>query len=241
MQFSDTTNKNGIIQDIEDRCGLGDAGISGQSTLLKQFTSRINIVMSKVWAIIFQSYGGWQYDDGNQTDLPEATTDLVAGQQNYALDSQMLTVNRVEVTDSAGNIRKLDPLPQEQIEGTGILDATPATTGVPQFYNLTAGVIKLIPAPVEAVTGGLAVYFERSSVEFTSSDTTATPGFAKPFHYLIPLGTSLDWMKSKQADAPALKEFKEDWNDGLNALSEYYQKRWRDYRPRINTPPTDWA
>lgn len=221
-------------------CGLGDAGISGQSTLLKQTTARINDTVSELWAVIFQAYGGWTYDDKNQTDLPESTTDLVAGTTKYALASNMLTVNRVEVTDSGGNVRRLVSLPQEQIEGVGLASFQPMLQGAPQFYRLTDGVIEVLPAPKENVTDGLCVYFERDSVQFVSTDTTKTPGFASPFHRLIPIGTSIKWYKIKQPKSATLRELKEDYSDGIEQLREYYEQRWRDYRPRLTSPQVDW-
>lgn len=196
--------------------------------------------MSKIWSIIFQSYGGWEYDDSNQTDLPEATTNLVAAQTNYSLDAQMLTVNRVEVTDTGGNVRRLEPLVQETVEGTGLSNLTPAAYGNPQFYRLTAGMIQVLPAPQASVTNGLCVYFERAGVAFVSTDTTKQPGFASTFHYMVPLGTEIDWLKSKQADSATLPELKEDWTKAEADLREYYQQRWRDHQPRVNTPQTAW-
>ena len=57
MQFSDTTNKNGIIQQIEFRTNLGDTGISGDATLLKQFTGQINDAYMKAVGIIIAADG----------------------------------------------------------------------------------------------------------------------------------------------------------------------------------------
>lgn len=196
--------------------------------------------MDEIWSWIFQSYGGWQYDDSNQTNLPEAYTDLVASQSKYGLASEMLTVNRVEVTDAGGGIRRLVPVPQEQIEGVGISQFTPPLYGRPQFYRLSDGIIELIPAPPESVTGGLTIYFERAGVAFVSTDTTAQPGFASPFHRLVPIGASIAWYKNKSPKSETLKELKEDWAKGEDDLRQFYTQRWRDYRPKLNPPLVDW-
>ena len=103
MNYSDTTNKDGIIQTIEELCDLGDTYISGDSTRLKQFTARINRVSSLVWHIIHKATGNWQYDDNNNTDLPFATTNLVLGQRRYTLPSDALTIQRIEIKDENGN------------------------------------------------------------------------------------------------------------------------------------------
>lgn len=198
--------------------------------------------MSEIWSWIFQSYGGWTYDDSNHSDLPESTTDIVAGQSKYALASNMLTVNRVEVTDVGGNVLRLTSLPQEQVEGVGLADLGPLLNGggSPQYYRLTDGVIQLFPTPPENVTDGLAVYFERDSVQFASTDTTKTPGFASPFHRLVPISASIKWYKAKQPKSATLQELKEDWAKGEDDVRAYYTQRWRDYRPRLNPPRHDW-
>ena len=80
MQFSDTTNLNGLIQRCELLTGLGDTGISGDATLLKHFTSLINQTYHKVVTMILQSQDEWDFDDKNHTDYPILTTDLVVSQ-----------------------------------------------------------------------------------------------------------------------------------------------------------------
>jgi hypothetical protein len=154
----------------------------------------------------------------------------------------MLTINRVEVTDPGGNVRRLSPLPQEQVEGVGLasLPALLNGGGTPLYYRLTDGVIELFPASTTAITDGLAVYFERDSVQFVSTDTTRSPGFASPFHYLAPVLASMKWYKAKQPKSATLAELKEDWAKGEDDLRQYYAQRWRDYRPRLNTPQQDW-
>ena len=44
LVFSDTTNKNGLIQECEFWTNLGDGTISGDTTLLAQFTDRKSVV-----------------------------------------------------------------------------------------------------------------------------------------------------------------------------------------------------
>lgn len=208
--------------------------------MLKQFTAKCNDTVSEIWSWIFQSYGGWTYDDSNNTDLPESTTNLIAQQSKYALASDMLTINRIEVTDTGGTVRRLVSIPQEQIEGVGIASFSPSLYGAPQFYRVEDGIIELLPAPPSSVTDGLCVYYERDSVQFLYTDTTKTPGFASPFHRLVHIGASIKWYKAKQPKSATLGELKEDFAQGEANLREYYSQRWRDYRPRINPPQHSW-
>ena len=55
MPFSNTTTKGGLIQGCERWTNLGDAIISGDTTLLKQFTAAINEAYDELLPIIFSS------------------------------------------------------------------------------------------------------------------------------------------------------------------------------------------
>lgn len=206
--------------------------------MLKQFTAQVNNTVSRLWALIFQAYGGWIYDDSNQTDLPQAYTDLVADQRRYTLPEYALSILRVDVTDASGLVRRLEPMPQERME-TGVAQFLP-DSGPPLYYRLMNGELEIFPASKVAVADGLEVFFERDSVQFVSSDTTKTPGFASPFHYLVPVGASIEHLRAKQASSAVLKELKQDMEKGEAKLVAYYNKRWRDLRPKIATMPMSW-
>jgi hypothetical protein len=97
MQFNDTTNKNGIIQDCERNCGMPAASISGNATLLGDFTAHCNTELRLAWHLIFRSTGVWKYDDGNQTNLPFAVQDLSSSTRDYALPSDSLTIDKIKI------------------------------------------------------------------------------------------------------------------------------------------------
>lgn len=240
MQFSDATNKLGLIQSCERKTGLGDAAISGSTALLKEFTALLNEAGSKVWALVFKSCGGWTYDDSNQTDLPQAACDLVSGTSKYAIPTGTLGVERVETKDSAGNWTKLEPMPSAEADSAlyNLLG-----TGAPTHYRLSGETLELYPTPNYASTGGLKVFFDRGPSAFASTDTTKTPGFASPFHEALSVGASMEWLKAKQPDSAKLREIKEDWKqfmadeetDGVSgSIQAFYRSRWRDYRPRMS-------
>lgn len=206
--------------------------------MLKQFTRHINTCSSKVWSWIFESYGGWIYDDGNETDLPQGATDLASGTSKYALPSEALTVNRIEVMDSAGNYVKLTPITQEMI-ASGI-DEFQSTDGTPQGYRLIGNTVELFPAPSYNSTGGLKVYFDREAVAFASTDTTKAPGFASPYHNALAVGASLEWMKIKQPDHATIVHLKEDWARYERDIRQFYTERWKDYKPRMKRAKVNW-
>jgi len=105
MQFSNTIDKNGIIQQVEANINIGDAGISGDATLFAQFTAQINNYYSRATNIIITANGVWLWDDTNHDDLARATTDLISGQSDYqvlsatpAADKDWLEVSGVNQT-----------------------------------------------------------------------------------------------------------------------------------------------
>lgn len=234
LSFSDTTNKNGIIQHIEFNCAMGDGAISGNATLLKQITAQINLAMSEVWHIMWANQTGWAYDDSNQTDLPQATTTLVNAQSKYAIPTDALTINRIEVLDVNGFYYKLSPLVEREI-GQGI-DEFFQTDGIPQYYRLVGRTVELFPAPATGqvtMAAGMKVYFDRTGVAFTSSDTTATPGFSAEYHDLIPIKASIKWLQVHKPDSPTLLNLINTEIKREAQLREFEVGKFKDRQPTV--------
>lgn len=231
MVFNDTTNRNGIIQEIEKATDLGIGYISGNTDLMKDFTADINVVGSEVFALIYLLCGNWQYDDSNYTDLPQATTTLVNGTAKYAIPETALTIQRVEIKDENGDWYILNPITKEQIPVA--VDEFLETNGRPQYYRIINGTIELFSAPNFDSTNGLKVYFDRANVNFISTDTTKQPGFDSFLHNIIPVKTSIKWFDSKQATSPSLARLlvKEAKLEAL--LKAHYSKRFKDKAPVI--------
>ena len=232
MQYNNTSLKNGIIQAIEEMTDLGSTYISGNTDRLREFTNRVNRVSNKIWHIIHTSTGNWSYDDGGYTDLPTATTDLVSGQSNYALPSDALTVKRIELKDKNDNWIRLNPITEENIPGA--IEEFHDVDGDPVYYSLKNGVITLYPATNYNQSNSLKVYYERASVEFSYDDTTATPGFASPYHDMLPIGASIEWYKVKQPQSPTLPILLQDYARLELTLKEFYGRRFKDYVPKIS-------
>ncbi len=200
MVFNDTSNKNGIIQKIEVLLRFQDGGISGDSTLLKQFTGLINDRYNEICAKILSWSSGWGWDDSNYTDHPRGVANLVGSQRDYTLPvaatsndaSTLLTVERIVVLDASGLEYEL--VPTDKSEASLNLDYL--TAGLPQFYKLTGNSVKIWPSANSSnttLTNGLIVYFRRTPDQFTSSDTTQQPGFALPYHQILAYGAVLDY------------------------------------------------
>lgn len=202
MQFSDTTNKNGLLQECEFWCNLGDAGITGDTTLKAQFTSRINRAYDAIAPILF-SYGDkMRWDDTNHTDHPIGTTNLISGQNDYQFLSDdnglsILNITDVMILDSSSSTeyRQLRRITLDEGEDAlRAMSPNPTDAGVPYAFVEKDNTVFLLPEPNYNATAGLKIFFERVPDYFTSADTTQTPGIPTPFHPLLALHASRDWL-----------------------------------------------
>lgn len=226
----------GIIQQCETNCSLGDTGISGNTTRLAEFTRAANRWMSIVWTWIFFSYGGIQFDDANQTDLPYSSDTLTSGKRIYANPSGAEAIKGVAYKDASGNYQTLTPITLEQIQHLGYaLDNYKSTAGNPQEYMPVGESIYIFPASDTTRSSGFKVFQDRGMLAFaaTGNDTRA-PGFSAQFHEVIPTGASVDWMGINKPDSPSLKKLIGDISDYENRIKRFYRQKFEQmYPPRI--------
>jgi len=234
LQYSDTTNGYGIIQTCESQCNLGATTISGDATLLKEFTRYANKTLSNIWSVIFSAYGGWQYDDSNQTNLPQATDTLTSGTAVYAFPTGTVAIRGVEIKKTGGVWEQLIPVTQEQIQQQGAIGEFMKTSSTPRYYQVQGETIKLYPTPNFTQAASLKVFIDRGIVAFTTADTTNTPGFVSEFHDAVPVGMSIEWMKVHKAESQVLQELKAEFAGYMNAIKKFYMMRHNQlYPPRM--------
>ncbi len=199
MVFSDTTNKNGIVQYTEDLCKLGDAGITGDTTLFKKITGYINQAYKNVSIALLRVDRRWKWDDINYTDFPIASIDVVSGQRDYTLpastsggnNSTLWRVNKVEFL-SNGTYQQLDLMDIDEKEE--------ALSRIPTKYSLIGGSLRFKELPPSNVTSGLRITFQRSGIPFTAASTTEQPGFIDAYHDLLAYSASSDYLMPLDAN-----------------------------------------
>lgn len=212
MIFSDTINKNGIIQTCELLLDFNDGDISGNPTLLKQFTNLANKSYDNVTSQILQAEGDYTWDDYNFTNFPIGATNLVttpgSEQADYTLPvagspgstdpSSFIRFIKAQIKDAYGNYQNLYDISESMTDTP--LETLYKQPGFPQYYQLRSNSITLYPAPLAAqvtATAGLKIFFQRSQIDFASTDTTKQPGFPQIYHYLMPLEMSEAWAAIK--------------------------------------------
>ncbi len=243
MQFSDTTNKSGIVQEAESLCRLGDGGITNDTTLLKQFTNWINLAYSDVVSEIMSVDSLWKWDDANYTDFPEAPITLVSSQRDYTLPvatsganvATLLRINRVWVLDLNGNRHELRLMAPDE----NFLYASNTLTGVgfPSAYKLQGKSIYLDVLPTATfvtLASGLIIQFQRIPTAFTATgNDTLQPGYIEPYHDLLAMSASAWYLLPINPQLSQLYDQK--FKEGLISLKRDYSRMNDDVGREITT------
>lgn len=196
-----------------------------------EITVSANKALERATALIREAEGRWEWDDSNNTDLPIATTDLVADQQDYSLSASHYRIERIELKDAQGNWRLLIPIDQADVFDQSLTDFL-GTSGTPEYYDKIANSVFLYPKPSYSQSASLKVYYERGPSYFTTSDTTKSPGFNALFHQLIPLWCAYDYALINTL--PNKNDLRAEIQVIEERLQEYYSFRSRDEKPHIS-------
>lgn len=238
LQFSNTTNKSGILQVIERKTKLNDGGITGNTQRLKEFTSEVNLAVDKAFSIIFKANGLWQFDDSNHSDYPIITTSLVANQRDYTFttDEQgnlILDIYKVMVKDEQGIYHEIYPVDQQSDEYMDGFWSGQNDTGIPSRYDKTANGIFLDCIPSYNSPGGLKVFINREGSYFTTSDTTKKPGFSGLFHKYLAVVPSYEYACTNQLANK--NDLKQEMLEMEMDMKKHYRDRGRDETPMISS------
>ncbi len=236
IQFNNTTTKAGIVQLIERNLGFDDAQISGDATLLAQFTGDVNLALDKALSLIFEVGGTWQYDDSNHTDYPIITTNIVQGQRDYSFSvdgssNLILEIYKVMVADSTGIYHEIWPVDVEQSRAPVNYDSGQNIQGTPITYDKLGNGIFLDPPANYNYTNGLKVYISREGSYFTTSDTTKKPGIAGLFHEYLAIRPSYTYAFRKSL--PQAVALEKEMLKMEAAMMDYYKSRTKDEQKRI--------
>ena len=242
MQFNNTADRNGMIQDFEFWTSLGDGVVSGDAVLLKRATSLINSSFDEIMPFILKADVNWRFDDTNYTDFPIATTNLSSGISDYnfmqdedgnsIFDIEKVYFKSSSSTDQYTSLLPVDPRSDNRPEIYA--DNPTANVGVPREYSKRGSSIFLYPKPDYNATRGLKVVFRRSPSYFTSTDTTKQPGVPSLFHRILPMIASHSWIiVNKPESSMLITRIEERIKESKNELATFLSKRSRDRTPRF--------
>lgn len=226
MVFNSNSDSQDLVSLMNDFSN-GDAN----TFPIKQKTRLANKALREIWSWIFESYGGWIYDDGNNTsDFPIALASLVSGQKDYSLPTSALDIHAIEVKDTSGNWTKLKPITLEEILTIQAENEFQENNGNPIYYRLIGNNFKTYPASNYSQTNSLRVSFTRGSTAFASTDTTKEPGFASEFHEAVAIGASKDFAQIKSL--PSFQGLLLQWRTMENRIKKFYTERYYALYPK---------
>lgn len=234
MQFNGETNN-------QDLCSLADALAKSniRSFPLKKKVLFANMRSREIWSWIFEVYGGWHYDDLNNTTEPEATTYLNASQTQYTLPIDSAHLMGVAYKDTSGSWHALTPITLETIQEQCAESEFMSIPGNPQYYRPLANGFKVYPASSFTQAASIKIYISRDISVFTITDTTKTPGFASEYHEAVAVGMALSHTKINTL--PEAKDCQEQWDGNENEtgkeggfklrIKSFYGNRFRQLFP----------
>lgn len=197
-QFSDTTNKNGLIQLWEFWTRTPDGQCTG--TLLKQTTARINAAFENILPLLLSFNDQIRWDDLNHTDAPVGFVNIVSGQNDYKVTTDtnsydILNITKVRVHISATDTvyHDLERISADDPRVPEILNPSYGVTSPASGFLELGNTLYLDVKPNYACTSGIEITFGRQQQYFVSTDTTKKPGIPLPFHELLALYAALDW------------------------------------------------
>ena len=189
--------------------------------------------------LIWRNTSGWEFDDSNYTNLPIATTDLVDSQQDYALPTGGLDVQRMEVLGSDGKWNLLTRIDKAEVTEDA-LTRWYSTSGLPRHYDIVANSLFLYPSPSSnnvTLTAGLKIYLTRDVSAPTNPgayrNISQEPGFHPDFHPYISWGSALDYGIRNNYPVEKINNIRTQIDKYEKDIVDYYSERDRDYSPKF--------
>lgn len=197
MDFNKTSDNSGLIQLCEDLCRIGRTGISGNTTLLQQFTSYLNMGLGVVWHNILQVNKSAKQDDYNYTNIPDAPITTVANQQDFTLPVASTGANANTLQRVNGIYYEVDN-ERVYLRPMNNDEALSGNAGYPISYRLQGKSIffdRPLSTEFVAQHSVFQVEFQRIPSYFVSGDTTKQAGFLAIHHPLLAIYASAMFMK----------------------------------------------
>lgn len=232
MVYSDTTNRTGIVQLLEDLTSTQSA--TGSSYPLATKTRDINLAFAEYMDMVVKASGTWQMDDSNHTKYPNAKFNLVSGQQDYSFTedeqgNKIEDIYRVECKDANGIWQLLTPY--NEMGETTSLSQRETESGTPTRYYKTANGIFLDLTPNYNSTLGIRMYFTRTPDYFLSSDTTKEAGIPDAHHRYLALRPAYWYWLPKDSQRASL--YLAELTKLETSIKDKIAQRNKDERPRM--------
>ena len=183
MQYNGNADGQDLVSDI-------DFWASSNATTypIADKTRNANFALSRISAKIMQFDRTWKHVSSNIITIPVASTDLVAGLDNYSFATTHLKILRVRVVGRDGKKRTLIAR-DRRLMSDDLLNAT----GDPTHYDKIGASLMPLPVPNYSATAGLEIEYQPGADYFEVTDTEKEPGFNADYHRLVSLYAARDY------------------------------------------------
>jgi hypothetical protein len=175
-------------------------------------------------------------------ELKQATTDLVAGQQEYETQLDFLKMRRVEVKykDDATSYARALPISLDQVR-RDLADVTGGVTVVRQpNYYLRGNIIGLLPVPTLDVVDGIKSWYYATVPDLVANSDTFRLPYADRDWLTIVYGAAADALMFGQQEPAASDQMEKRWKQGLEIMQQSLEDRVSDeYKGVVNVVGDD--
>lgn len=222
MVFNDSSGQQGIVQDCD-----WWAGTNGVTYPIADKVRNANASVERISARILRNTYGDSFVDDNSTDFYIVYTDLVAGEDNIALEVGHLVLERVRIKDRQGVWKTLELVSRREIADEE-LDAR----GEPTKCYRAGQSLLWAPIPDYSVDEGVELEYQKGMSLFATTGTDdKVPGFNANYHRLVALDMASDYCAIK--DQKRYKAIKTEIERMEADLDNYYQKRNRTKQRKL--------
>jgi hypothetical protein len=224
--YSSPTLFTGVVEDIHFLSHTDDATYP-----IAQVTRNVNERYREILSWIFEVYDGWRFNDSNTSDdVLYADQTLTSGVATYAMPATALTIDGIEVKDSAGNWRRLDFISFKELEKQTSVTEFADVSGDPKWFMLEGDTIELKPTPNYTQATSLRVWFRKDISTIGVTDTTLVPGFNPMFHRALTCGGVLDYKLSQPSSTSPVEttRWQAMWNEWKERIQTFYSGRITD-------------
>jgi hypothetical protein len=113
---------------------------------------------------------------------------MTADLDHYTILDSSQVIHRVRMKDRSGKWKTLTPRARRELT-----DEQLESTGEPDYYYKIDNAIFPVGIPDYGATNGVELEFQRGANHFSSSDTTAKPGFNPQYHRFLSISAALDY------------------------------------------------
>lgn len=212
-------NKLTLAEDMDFWCSTDSTTYP-----IEEKMRNMNFGLSRVTSKIMRFDRNWKHVSDNEEGIPIATQDLVAGQDNYSLETKHAKILRLRIVGRDGKWKTLEPIDRSKITDDLLTDES----GEGEFYDKLGYSVMPLPVPDYSVEDGIEIEYQPTGEQFLQTGldaegNTVEPGFNPDYHRLVSLEASEDYCAVFNRDRlPAIREAKTE----LYAdLEQYYESR----------------